>query len=325
MISKDKLEKLYSYVYRAQSVAVVCHINPDGDAISSMLALGAALTKMGKTVAMFCDNSVPKKLQILRNFAKINTSDEKKFDLAIAVDCSDEGRLGISFKYFKHAKNTLTIDHHKTQSQFSDFTLCVPQAAATAEIMYEVLRFFEEKTRVTVIDDLIAEYLYAGMITDTGSFRFNNVTENTFRVAADIKKFKFDAAALTTALVYAKTPEVFRLMARVLSKAAFYMDGTVGVLTFKKEDFTATGTTSVDTEGIINELTVIDGVRVSIAITEEFERSFKVSVRSTPPIDSSKITATFGGGGHASAAGCRLNGYYEDVLEKLLKAVGDNL
>lgn len=325
MIAAAKIAKAAEYIDKARAVCLICHVNPDGDTVSSALALFSLLQKKGKEVAVFCDNKIPEKFAFLQNFDKFNISSLKKFDLAIAVDCADEGRTGTMYRYVKKAISTLSVDHHKPDRAFGDYILNDTSAAATAEIVYRIIRYFEKADGKTYMDDSIAAALFCGIITDSGAFSFSNTTEETLAIASELKRYSFDASGMIYDMISAKSKKVFELSASVLSRCKFYEDDRIGVITFRKSDFAATATTSEDTEGIINNVINVKGVLIAVAVTEEYDKSFKISIRTKAPVDASSVASAFGGGGHVRAAGCRLSGYYEDVLDKILKSARDNL
>lgn len=324
-MTNDKIQKAINYLDNAKTVALVCHINPDGDAIGSVLAFSVVLEKLGKTVGVFCDNLPPKKFEFLQNFDKFNVNPEKKFDLAVAVDCSDLARTGECGKYFKHAKETLSVDHHKTNQSFTDYVLCEINASATAELLFDIITELEKNKNIKLIDDKVAEALFLAIVTDSGAFSFSNVTSKTHLIASELVKYNFNPSGIIYDMISAKSKNVFSLSVRVLNKVKFYFDNRLAIITFTKDDFKATDTSNSDTEGIITNLINISEVKIAVALTEDSEKYYKVSVRTKEPVDAADFAVTFGGGGHNRAAGFRLNGFYEDVIEKLLKAAGDRL
>ena len=324
-MTKTRAEIAAKNLFEAATVALVCHVNPDGDTVGAALALKAVLEKLSKTAEVFCDDFPYEKLSILQNFEKINTSSEKKFDLAVAVDFSETSRGGVSAKYFKHAKKTLAVDHHKgLQSNFG-CALADSSAAATCELVYFVIRELEKLSGKPLMDDEVAKCLFVGLVTDTGCFRFSSVTARTVEVVCELYKFSFDAAGIIFKMLSETSRSVFMLKSRVLAKTKFFFDDRVAVITFRKDDFSETGTSPENTEGVVQELIAIKGVDVAVSICEAGEKSFKISVRSSEKVDAADMLSFFGGGGHKRAAGARLSGYYEDVLDKILKACGDVL
>lgn len=320
-----KTEIAAKFLMDASSVALVCHVNPDGDAIGTALALKAVLEKLSKTAEVFCDDFSYKKLEFLQNFDKINSSAEKKFDLAVAVDFSELSRGGISAKFFKHAKKTLTVDHHKNFPSQFDCKATDSDACATAEIAYFLISDLEGISGKKLFDDEIAKCLFVGLVTDTCCFRFSSVTERSMEVAAKLRAFDFNASDVVFRMLQETEKSAFMLRHEALAKTKFFYDDKVAVITFRKSDFEKTGATPSDTEGAVQELIGIKGVEIAVSVCEAGDKSFKISVRTSEKIDASDMLSIFGGGGHKRAAGARLSGYYEDVLDKILKACGDTL
>ncbi len=321
IFNKERYTKISNDINIASNIAIFCHINPDGDTIGSGLALYKFLKKLNKNVAIFVDDTLKEKLSFLPNYDKINNEKLNSVDLSIAVDVSDEDRLGVRLikKYYK-AKNTICIDHHKTNTNFANNTLYEP-ASATCEIIYKLLSFIDE----SLIDTDIAYCLTSGIITDSGGFHFNSTTPETHEIIGKMYDYDFSISDLIYKLIREEKENVFRLKNRVLSKTLFDSDSRIAIITFTKEDFDATGTSSENTEGIITNLINIDSVQFAVSITEDRDKSYRVSFRTKAPYDSADCAMAFGGGGHKFAAGCRINGYYYDVLERVLKVCRDRL
>ncbi|MEG1613288.1 MAG: bifunctional oligoribonuclease/PAP phosphatase NrnA [Clostridia bacterium] len=323
MIDELKLKKFSEYLDKAKTVALICHMNPDGDSLGSALALAEVLKKLGKQADVFCDDLPSEKLKILPFCETINTSKLVKFDVAIAVDCSDADRFAISGRYFKKANTRLVIDHHKTNNNFADYTICDQNAAATAEVVFYLIKFLEQKYATKLIDDETASLLFSALVTDSGCFSFSNTTTETHFIASELVKFNFKASDIIFKLIKSQTLSIFKLKSRVLNKAKFYENNRIGIITFTAQDFLETEAGIDNTEGIINEIINILGVDIAIAVSEVNEKYYKISVRTKAPYDASECAGVFGGGGHERAAGCRVSGFYEDVIDKLLKASRD--
>lgn len=320
----NAMDKCAKALLSASKVAIFSHINPDGDTLGSSLALYRALVLLGKQADLYCENDVKPFYSSMLGAEKYNKPTLDRYDLCVACDCGDLGRLGSLSDVFLSAKETLNIDHHKTNDRFAKVNLIFPQASSTCEIMFDLLKLIDEKQ--SCIDDDVAKLLYTGIVTDSGGFSYSNVSSHTHAVAGQLLKYDFDAAAICEKYLKSITINKFYLKVRVLQNARFFEDGAIGIIRFTQEDFAITNTSEEDTDGLINNIRNIDGVQVALAITDTaVANSFKVSIRTTDIVDASAIASTFGGGGHKNAAGCRLNGFYEDVKDKLLKACKDNL
>lgn len=316
---KDKLNAISKALLKADTISLYCHINPDGDTLACALALYTALTSKGKSVDVYCDGAVPEKYTVLYNSAAVKLPSKGVHDLAVAVDCDDLDRLGGGMKSFLSAKQQIAIDHHRTHEKFADISLVVPEAAACSEIIYAVL------DNMKLLDEKTAGLLFAGIVTDSGCFQFSSTTPRTHEIARELMAYNFDSAQIIYDVFKRQTPQVFALKNRVLNKCKFKEDGKIAIITFRAEDFAETGTSTSDTEGIIVSAIDVSTVEVAFAISEAGDKSWRISVRTKAKVDASDLAREFGGGGHARAAGCRLNGYYEDVLDRLLKAAKDRI
>lgn len=307
----------------SKSIAVFMHINPDGDCISSALSLYLYLKKLGKDVVCFSQNFdssvIASKFSFLPSINEINAiPPAKEYDLCVGVDIADAGRLGDAcFRLFMKGINNLVIDHHIADSEFAKNVIRESTAASTTQIVYKLLKQFDKK----LIDDDIAACLYTGLVTDSGCFSYSCTSQETHIIASELKQYNFDAAEIVRRVMKNISRNVYNLRNRVLSKTEFFENDTIGLITFFSTDFSDTGTTEKDTEGIINYVLDIDSVELAIAISEIAPRSFKVSFRSKHSVDAASCARCFGGGGHHNAAGCRVYGYYEDVKNKILDAV----
>jgi len=316
-----KPNKLADTVSAAKSIAIISHKNPDGDTVGCALALYSVL-KDGRSVHVFCEDSLPDKFLTLP-YAKIFNAEKpaEKYDLAIAVDCGDEGRLGVMYEVFKSAKITVNIDHHKTNSRYADINLVEPGTAACAMQIYKVCKDF---TGGKIPKDT-ATLLYTALYNDSGAFAFSSVTAETLSVAAELVKTGISPSEIAYAYFRKTAKKVFDLRIRALSKVKFYHDNRVGIMYFQRGDFAATGTDTTDTEGAVNTVLNIDEVEIAVTVADFESNQFKVSVRTKGDIDASELCGIFGGGGHKNAAGCRFFGVYEEVLDKLLKTTKDFL
>lgn len=316
----EKYTKFIKKTEQSQNIALFCHISPDGDTVASALALKFALEKQNKNVTIFCDDKISKKLEWLDGASCLTDENmsAKLFDTAIAIDCADFTRLGQKAKIFERIKTTIAIDHHKTFEKFADLCIVDPKASATGEIMFEIL------DKANLVDNTIAKLIFAAIVSDNGCFSFNSTTKFSHEIASKLYDYDFSPSDVIYNINKKRSIEIFNLKQRVLSKCKFYTENKIAIITFKEEDFVATNTVSSGTDGIISELIDIDSVEIAISMSQASEYSYKVSIRSKN-VDASDCARQFGGGGHKNAAGCRINGHYEDIVEKLLKVANDRL
>lgn len=323
-VKEEQIEKFLTAVNRAQTIALFSHVNPDGDTCGSALALYRALKTYGKKPYVFCDGVFNDKLRYLDGIDEYNKTEFAPCDLAIAVDCSDDGRLGAYDRAYYSCRYRIFVDHHITRGKRGDFNIVETGAAATAEVVFDLIKAMDARKKC--LDDIVAKLLYCALVTDSGGFSFSSVTNKTLSVAAELINYDFKANEIFDNFIKKTDYKVFNLKNRVLSGTKLYDDGTIAGIFFKKEDFEATGTTDADTDGIINNILNIIGVKVAFSITEtKGEMQYKVSFRTVDGVNADEIAAIFGGGGHKNAAGCRVSGFFEDVKDKILKACRDCL
>lgn len=304
---------------KAQNIALFCHTNPDGDALGSTLALALALEKTGKTVSVFCDSPVPAKYMTLKASERVQFPSKNTYDLAVSVDCSSLDRLGQCVKCFLSARKQAAIDHHASFERFADVCLVDGEASACAELVFQIVK------ELKALDADIAGLLFGAIVTDSGCFAFSSVTEKTHKIAAELMTYGIGASDIIYDVFRKTDIKRFKLKCRVLQKARFFDDDKIGIIIFEQNDFAATDTSLEHTEGIINELIDIDSVQVAYALSEVKPRNYKLSVRTKSPVNAAEIAAYFGGGGHKNAAGCRVNGFAEDIVENIVKLALDRL
>lgn len=316
----DNLKRIADILTDAHEIAVYCHTNPDGDTISCALALYDALTRAGKTVSVICDGEIPAKYRFMKGAEKFVLPEKGVHEIAFAVDCSDIDRLGGAAKSFLSAKKRIAVDHHKSHKKFAEFYCVDADAAACAEIICDLL------DGMSLLGDAdTAALLFAGIVSDTGCFQYPSTTVKTHETACRLMRLGIDSPSIIYE-VHRRIPEnVFRLKTRALSACRFFDGGRIALLKFGADDFAATGTAPADTEGIISSAVDVDGTEVAFAVSEVKDKNFKVSIRTKNYVDAADLASVFGGGGHVRAAGCRMNGYFEDVIDKLLKAARDRL
>lgn len=318
-MNNENLLKIAKILDGAHDIAVYCHTNPDGDTIACALSLYHALVEKGKNVDLFCDGEIPEKYAFLQGSELFRLPEKGVHEVGIAVDCSDLERLGGASRSFLTSKKRIAVDHHKSHHPFAEVYCVDTNAAACAEIVFELL------DSMNAVDDVCAELLFSGIVADSGCFQYPSTTAHTHTVAARLLQHDFDAADIVYRVHRKLSPAVFALKQRVLGRCRYFSEGKTAIITFFADDFAATGTKSADTEGIIASVIDIDGVEVAFAVSEVGDKNFKVSVRTKSYVDASDLASVFGGGGHERAAGCRLNGFYEDVVDKLVKAANDRL
>lgn len=315
----DLISEIARKISHASDIAIYCHTNPDGDAIGSMLALFHALKAKGKEVHAYCDTPIPQKFVCMKGAQNVTFPEKRNHELAISVDCSALDRLGKCMKSFLSCKSQIAIDHHKTFSRFAPLCLVDSSACSCTEILYPLLK------SMRAIDNTVAELLFCGIVTDGACFSIPSVTKHTHEVACELLEYDFNASKAIYDVYRSTSFGRFDLKNRVLPKTKFFEDRSIAIATFNLSDYEATNSDSTDSDGIVNDLINIDCVKVAYALSEVREHSYKLSIRTKRDIDASEIASIFGGGGHKNASGSRVNGFYEDIIERLVKIARDRI
>jgi bifunctional oligoribonuclease and PAP phosphatase NrnA len=291
------------------------HVHPDADVLGTLLALGAALERGGWTVVAGGPHRAPDVLAFLPGVEQYRTLEtlEGRFDVAVLTDCPNPARTeGLIDQARKISTIVVNIDHHPDNHRYGDVNWIEPAAAATGELVYALL--CELGSPIT---SDIATNLYTAVHTDTGSFRYSNVTPRTFRIAAELVDAGADPAFVASALYERREAGSLRWLSEVLGRINVSDDGRVAWLPLPAgtvpESF-------IEGEDLVNYPRSIGSVRVACLLRELAEH-VKVSLRGKGDVDVNRIAARFGGGGHRSAAGCTIPGPLDRATAEVLGAV----
>ena len=309
------LDNILEEIKKAQTIAILTHENPDGDAIGSSLAMYHALVKMGKEPDLIIPE-FPRTYSFLPGIDAIKKEGMKEpYDLAIALDAAEMKRLNGWADYFENAKVRISIDHHGTNTMFGDYNFVNPDSPACAQILINVIEYFGVE-----IDNEIGSCIITGIITDTGGFQYQSTTPETFEFAAGLLKKGINISDIYKKVMETKTKSNFELRKRAIERMEFFADGKIAFTYITKKDEEEAGAESGDTEGIVDEGRAIEGVEVSIFLREN-DKGFKVSLRSNSYVNVSDVCLMFGGGGHIHAAGCLIMQDLQQAKEKIINQV----
>lgn len=277
------------------NILILTHANPDGDTLGSGFALCRALMKIGKICAVINADDIPKKYNYL-----FDDIVEIKFkpDYVVAVDVATVKLLGGLEEQYKI---DMCIDHHSTNTEYANLLL-LEDAPAACQIMYEVVLALGVE-----VDKKIADCLYTGLTTDTGCFRNDSTTAQTYRVAADLIDAGADNGRINRIMFETKSKTYARLERLAIESMRFYEHERVAVITVTQEMFQLTGSNAQETEGLAPLTRQIEGVEIGITIQERPDGTCKASIRTFESVNAAKLAACFGGGGHAQAAGCKFD------------------
>ncbi|MCH5300264.1 MAG: bifunctional oligoribonuclease/PAP phosphatase NrnA [Ruminococcus sp.] len=306
MTVKDVCEILKS----KNNIEILTHASPDGDTLGCGYALCLALQSMGKNARVIVEK-MPQKFKFLTKGVK-----EQDFqgEFVVSVDIAALSLLGSNAE--KYAKIIdLCIDHHGSNSIEIKDKYVVADAAAACEIIYEII--IELGVKIT---KEIANCLYTGISTDTGCFRFSNTTAQTHRIAADLMEAGCDFEIINKNMFDTKSKARVELEKNLYDTMEYFADGKGAIMCISLDMLEKLNISGDEIEGIENIPRLIEGVLLGITMKEREKNSYKVSVRTNECINASEFCAKFGGGGHIAASGCKINGDYETVKSKLIKA-----
>ncbi|HEY3268300.1 MAG TPA: bifunctional oligoribonuclease/PAP phosphatase NrnA [Armatimonadota bacterium] len=296
----------------ASKVSLACHLNPDGDALGSTLGLALALEDMGKTVVRLCQDVVPPAYRFMHGAERMEKEPPKGWapDLAIGLDCDAEHRLGNVGPFILGAPKVLDIDHHTGSGPFGHIRVLDPHASSTSQQVHELLAYMG-----VPLDRDVAVCLLAGIIFDTGAFRFSNATPATFTAAAQLVAAGAEPNLIHRAMFEDKPFTNVKLLGRALSNAQ--MDRGVAWSSLTRQDFRESGAEESETEGIVNNLMAVRDVKAA-ALFRETPHGVRVSLRGRNGVNVAEVARQFGGGGHVKAAGCTVNKPLDEAMAEVL-------
>lgn len=317
-LKRDQMEAAVAAITKARDVVLACHINPDGDTLGSMIALALGLEYLGKKTTLLSADGVPAMYAFLPGTERIQTRTERRdFDLAIALDAGELARVGAaSAEAVQAAPVLMDIDHHVTSGQFGHIRLLDAGAAATGEIIFDLLVALGVPLSLP-----IAECLLCALLTDTGSFRFMNVTPRTMQIAGEMIRLGASPNTIAECVFENKPFAAQKLLGRALESLQRTPDGLIVWAHVTQGDFAEFAAGDEATEGVVNAIRSVQGAEVALFLREMPTGKLRVSLRARDPIDVSLVAKQFGGGGHRLASGCTLDGPLEQAEARLVEAV----
>lgn len=321
-LKNTPLKEIAEIVKQAKSVSIFTHMRPDGDALGSALALSCALDGLGIENEVCDESDIPSNLFFMPGLKKVVKTPTLDADLCIAVDCADVDRLGALADFFRVAnkkKRTVNIDHHISNTAFAQFNF-VRDCSANCMNMSTLI----EELGAPVSKET-ANFLMLGMLTDSGNFSHDDVTEETFMIAGKLVKQGADVQFLNYNLFKKQPKARAKLYADVIGKMRYALDDKFVFLTISLEDMQKYGADNGMTEGFVDFPLTVDTAEVSASVMEVRKGQYKISLRSKSYADVNRIAGQFGGGGHIRASGCMLFGELEEVVDRLTYAVSQYL
>lgn len=305
--SLKNINSILNEIKNSKNIIILSHINTDGDAIGSSLAINEYCEYKGKNSKIFIDGKVSENYNFLKDISKINTFNKENYsaffenaDLIIVLDLNDSSRLGIMEYLFLSSKaKKIVIDHHLEPKIKTDLSFINIKSSSTGELIWSLLKS-DNNLR---INNNIADYLYLAIMTDTGNFTFNNTTANTLLAASELVALGANPTYLYNSYYNSIPAKQMKLFGKALSEIEFYFNNSLSILTVTKQMLDSVNATLSDTENFIERLMTIKNMKIAIQITELDNNELKLSFRSKEGINIRNIAIKYNGGGHMQAAG----------------------
>ncbi|PKP56903.1 bifunctional oligoribonuclease/PAP phosphatase NrnA [Candidatus Atribacteria bacterium HGW-Atribacteria-1] len=315
----NNFNEINQLLQKNNNFLITSHVNLDGDGIGSELALYFILKKLKKKPIILNQDRLPKIYDFLPgsnkvHYLKDNYIDTKSIDVGIVLDCSNVKRIGKTYEIFKDIKIIINIDHHKSNENFGGLNYVDSSVSSVGEIIYELIK----SINIDLLDEKISTCLFAAIITDTGSFRYSNVSSKTFEVASDLTSKGIKPYLIANNIYNRNTYSGLKLLGEALSTLEMDESNYVSWLTITRKMLNDAKAKDEEIEGIIDVATTLNNVEISILFRETKDDKIKISFRSKGNFDVNKFAGKFKGGGHPNAAGCLCSGKLDEIKEKIL-------
>ncbi len=316
------MKQIIQQLKNSRSVLIASHVNPDGDAIGSLLAMGLALDALNIKATLYNESDIPTVYRFMPEIKRIQNQISRvhAYETAIILDCSNLDRIGRATDIVTQIPMVINIDHHSTNTRFGERQLIDDKACATAELVFRLLKEME-----VPISTAMATSIYTGIVTDTGSFRFSNTNASAFEICNEMVLLGVKPKHIARHLYGSYSLGRIKLLNQALGSIEIANNGSLSLMTLTQNMLRETGTQPEDADGLIQYARKIEDVKVAALIQEQAngrkhvsaDKNYHVSLRSDGSIDVAAIAATFGGGGHPSAAGFNL----ESTLDKIKETI----
>ncbi|BDU50980.1 DHH family phosphoesterase [Haliovirga abyssi] len=315
------MESIIKKLKESKRILITTHVNPDGDGIGAGLALALALNKINsnedKMVRFIIQDDVPSFLRFLPHSVLIekveNVELKYDFDCIVVVDVANKERIGTVVKYINENSIVINIDHHTSNEMFGELNYLDAKASSVAEIIFNLITKLE-----IAIDKDMGEAIYCGIINDTGNFSYNNVSVDTFNIAAKLKAIGVDNEKVTENLYANKSEARLKILGLALNNMEYFEKEKLSFFYLSNKVLKEYNAKSEDTEGIVESLRSFEKCEIALFLKEEEDGKIKGSFRSKGK-DVNKLAAIFDGGGHVKAAGFKTSLDKEEILKRVLE------
>ncbi|MDD4689220.1 MAG: bifunctional oligoribonuclease/PAP phosphatase NrnA [Eubacteriales bacterium] len=304
-------ENIIPYINRHDNILILPHINEDGDSLGSAFALRLVLTSMGKRAFVM--------LSAYHGYCNFlyGTQDNTPLDeysLAISVDCAGIERLGERKAYFEGCNEKVVIDHHATNVGYGDENVIIAKASSCGELIFHLA-----KELGVAITPEIATNIYLAISSDSGGFRYSNVSPDTMRIGGELLECGAQSVKVNELLFESETMEKLTLMKYALASLETFNNGKVACITITHDQFLQSGAKPEEMDGLVNIPRSLDTADIAVFLRERADGTIKASLRGNENADVSKICAFFGGGGHIRAAGCEFTCTIDEAKRQIIE------
>lgn len=315
----SSLQEISDILKRSCRVLICGHVAPDGDCLGSVAALGITLEQIGKKVVMASPEAIPQTLSFLPGADRFMIGCDDKyggldFDTFVVLDCSVPERLGCFRRFLHRDLIMVNIDHHMSSNIFARYNYIDPTAAATGEIIFDLIG-----SMGTVMSRDAAICLYVAIVTDTGSFQYENTSPRTMRRVAGLMEAGINAPSINVRLYEEKPIQNIQVLGAALESVRLSPCGRVVWTVVDRELLGRFSAGDEHIDGLINFLRTIRGVEVAILIREIERGKYKVGFRSKGKVNVHGLASKLGGGGHIRASGCALTGTLQEITERVVR------
>ena len=310
---QKSLKVIAGLIRKSSRIILACHMNPDGDAIGSMLGLGLGLVKMKKKVIFLCPDVIPARYEALPSVKQVKSHCDNAGDLAITLDCASITQLPRIDRILEKSKCIVEIDHHPYRNQFGDIQLISEDASSVGEIVFELLNCLKIK-----LDKRIAECLLTSAIVETCSFSGESVSKNTFEACAKFVETGVDFNKISQRYYWKKNLPAMHLTGLSYLRVKVTKNNKVAWSIIYKEDFKKFHGKQEDVDPVADDILVTGEAKVSLFFREIENNMMRVSLRSKGAIDVGRLATIYGGGGHHHVSSCRIHNT-KGAIEKLIK------
>jgi phosphoesterase RecJ-like protein len=320
----EAYKKTADLIRNSSTFVITSHIDPDGDAVGCILAICSVLKRLGKTAKVVCEDPVPPSYTFLEGADQVVSSPDGAAgvaaEVAMVVDAATLERTGWAAEVVGRCKTVVNIDHHRSNGYFGDHNIVEKAAGACGEIVFRLLQAMGIDLAMNE-----AEALYVAILSDTGCFRFPTTSAETLKIAAHLLEVGVKPYHVASRIYWQKSLPSLKILGDALSSIEVTDGGSVATMEITQAMYRTSGASGVDTEGFANYPRSIDGVAVGVLLRETDSGHFRVSLRAAEGYDVDVVARAFGGGGHATAAGFRIEGDLEDVKARIRQEIGASL